>query len=91
MTEPNPTPPIDRRILEELAGYTRSLEEECDGPECGEGEPLIAANGRLADDRPVVFSESEEWGHCPDNTQEPGGPHRASPSLCVFCLEYDPE
>lgn len=86
-----PDPSADRAILQALAEYARELEEQLFGSDAGEGEALIATNSRLVDDRPIVFDESEEWGQCADNTETPGGPHMASPSLCVFCLEYDPE
>ena len=70
--------------LRDLAEYTRSLEEELDGPDSGEGEALVAANALLSGED----IESIEWGTCPDNLD--GGSHEASKSLCVWCLEYDP-
>lgn len=74
--------------LRELASYTRSLEEELDGPSSGEGEPLVRANALLADHEggPPESDDDAEWGKCLENE---GGPHRASLALCVYCLEYD--
>lgn len=37
------------RALYRLAQYTRSLEEEIDGPDAGEGDALVHANAVLAD------------------------------------------
>ncbi len=70
--------------LRALAEYTRSLEEELDGPEAGEGEALIAANAIIAD-YGDDSDEAVQWGECPE-----GGPHRASLTFCSKCGEFDP-
>lgn len=37
----------------------------------------------------VINPQDMAWGKCPGNNE--GGPHEVSTSLCVYCLEYDPE
>jgi hypothetical protein len=39
----------------------------------------------------VMNPQDVEWGTCPDNFDEDGGPHHVSLDLCAFCLEYSPD
>lgn len=56
---------------------------------------LVAAVEALLAECQVLNHQDMAWGECRGHMADglPGklGPHEISTSLCVYCLEYDPE